>query len=211
MSDTARDYQTIEAASTEGLDSLFEQAQVTYAQAPVAGFEQPVTCAADQESGVPVELAAKLLGTSTNALKKRLRKGTITGYKLETKHGDKWFVAQGALPQPAPILDDLAPVPIIETAPMPVDEAPVTCSVAPVTCAIEPVPTYADSPELFDRIRELEAKLEGATYRNGYLEAENEGLRTLLGAKDTHIKLLTDSQHKSAWWARFSRWFLGTK
>ena len=211
MSDTARDYQTIEAASTEGLDSLFEQAQVTYAEAPVAGFRQPVTRAADQESGVPVELAAKLLGTSTNALKKRLRKGTLTGYKLETKHGDKWFVAQGALPESAPILDDLAPVPIIVTAPVPIDEAPVACAVEPVTCAIEPVPTYADSPELFDRIRELEAKLEGATFRNGYLEAENQGLRTLLGAKDTHIKLLTDSQHKSGWWARFSRWFLGSK
>jgi hypothetical protein len=63
--------------------------------------------------------------------------------------------------------------------------------------------------ELIVRIRELEERLEGASYRNGYLEAENQGLKALLGAQETQIKLLTDSQYKGSWWARFSSWFFG--
>ncbi len=194
MTDTARNIQPTDPADTEGLEGLFEQAPVTSAQEPVTvtGAE-PVTGAQAPVPGVPVELAATVLGTSINALKKRLRKGTLRGYKQETKHGEKWFVDQSEL--------DGTPAPVT------VDPEPVPTSAEPVTCAIEPVPTYAQPVELIDKIRELEAKLEGATYRNGYLEAENEGLKTLLGAKDTQIMLLTDRQHKSGWWARFAAWF----
>jgi hypothetical protein len=39
-------------------------------------------------------------------------------------------------------------------------------------------------------------KLEGATYRIGYLEA-------LLETERQQVKLLTDSQHKDRWWTRF--------
>ena len=83
---------------------------------------------------------------------------------------------------------------------------PVTCASAPVTNALEPVPSVPI--DLIARIRELEAKLEGATFRNGYLAAENEGLKSVIGIKDSHIKLLTDSQHKRGWWSRFSSWFV---
>jgi hypothetical protein len=33
--------------------------------------------------------------------------------------------------------------------------------------------------------------------------------RSQLEEKDSQIKLLTDSQHKGGWWARFNAWFLG--
>jgi hypothetical protein len=38
--------------------------------------------------------------------------------------------------------------------------------------------------------------LRAAIYRNGYLEAK-------LEEQEITIKLLTDSQHKGAWWRRF--------
>lgn len=34
-------------------------------------------------------------------------------------------------------------------------------------------------------------------------------LRSQVDEKDTQLKLLTDSQHKQGWWARFSSWFTG--
>lgn len=48
----------------------------------------------------------------------------------------------------------------------------------------------------------LSAKLEAASHRNGYLEAQ-------LVGKEEQIKLLTDSQHKTGWWSRFCFWFVG--
>ncbi|PZM77185.1 MAG: hypothetical protein DKT66_28510 [Candidatus Melainabacteria bacterium] len=49
--------------------------------------------------------------------------------------------------------------------------------------------------------RSLNERLEAANHRNGYLEAQAEGFQE-------QIKLLTDSQHKRGWWARFSSWFM---
>lgn len=185
--------------STEGLDDVFALAP---GPGPVTGHKEPVREPVTGAEGVPVEDAALLLGTSVNALKKRLRKGTVRGTKVETKHGEKWFVDSSEL-------NGLAPV----TQPKAHDAAPVTGADAPVpepvTSAIEPVPVDVEIQgfDLALRVQELERKLEGATYRNGYLEAENEGLRLLLGAQEAQIKLLTDSQHKSGWWSRFSAWF----
>ena len=51
-------------------------------------------------------------------------------------------------------------------------------------------------------VDELLRKLEGATYRIGYLEAQ-------LEAERQQVKLLTDSQHKPSWWSKFKSWFLG--
>ena len=107
MSDTARDYQTIDAVSTEGLENFFDEAQVTGAMEPVTLVEEPVTSASEHLLGIPVERAAKLLGTSTNALKKRLRKGSLSGYKVESKHGEKWFVNPEALSISEPVSVDL--------------------------------------------------------------------------------------------------------
>lgn len=46
----------------------------------------------------------------------------------------------------------------------------------------------------------LNERLEAANHRNGYLEAQ-------VDQQVEQIKLLTDSQHKSGWWARFFSWF----
>jgi hypothetical protein len=49
-------------------------------------------------------------------------------------------------------------------------------------------------------VADLLLKLEGASYRIGYLESK-------LEEKNSQIKLLTDSQRKPGWWAKFSSWF----
>jgi chromosome segregation ATPase len=77
-----------------------------------------------------------------------------------------------------------------------------------------------------DQIETLQEKLEAATYRNGYLEAQ-------LSSAESQLKLLPDLSAKatttetleqqiakleselalaqSSWWVRFGRWFLGKK
>lgn len=207
----------------EGLEFLFEPEPVTKDVAPeperVARLEEPVTgiTEAVPTSGepIPVEAAAKALGTSVNALKKRLRKGTLRGSKLDTKHGEKWFIDANSLKeQQAPVAEltasDAAPVPKSKAS----DAAPVTGAKEPIThAAAEEIKTERPGiSELLAKIKELEHKLEGATFRTGYLEAENEGLRAVMEAQSGHIKLLTDSQHRSQLkrgWSRFWSWFTG--
>ncbi len=66
-------------------------------------------------------------------------------------------------------------------------------------------PSFApELKSLLDVITKQAEKLEAASMRIGYLEARTENY-------ETQIKLLTDSQHKRAWWARFGAWFLGQK
>ncbi|MDP3507765.1 MAG: hypothetical protein Q8T09_07215 [Candidatus Melainabacteria bacterium] len=67
------------------------------------------------------------------------------------------------------------------------------------TAAI-PTETVHETSLVTVDIDELLRKLEGATYRIGYLEAQLESERQ-------QVKLLTDSQHKPGWWAKFSSWF----
>lgn len=57
--------------------------------------------------------------------------------------------------------------------------------------------------------RELLAKLEVLTYRNGYLEAQLAERQKELELHQEQIKLLTDSQHKPSWWRKFATWFMG--
>jgi hypothetical protein len=93
----------------------------------------------------------------------------------------------------------------IESAPVPTDAN--LCQVPVTTCSViqsEPVPTSVETDEHLNYIQELQLKLEGATYRIGYLEAQLENERA-------QIKLLTDSQHKGGWWAKFSSWFFKGK
>jgi len=197
----------IDPRSLEGLEDVFDLAPVTTEEEPitgtgteqVTGIQEPVTNAIEVMPGIPIETAAKQIGSSVNALKKRLRKGTVRGVKQETKHGEKWFVEPSEIRRLAPVtIKQTIPVTSTGAAPEPNIEAPVTGA------------TFVSTSEsVLVRIQELEQKLEGATFRNGYLEAENEGLKALLGAQETHIKLLTDSQHKPASWRKFWSWFTG--
>lgn len=184
--------QKIDVVSVEGLEDVFDVAPVPE---PVTDFfapvPEPITCA----EPVPIEEAAALLGTSINALKKRLRKGSLKGRKIETKHGEKWFVS---LPESAPVTNISAPMP-----------EPVTRASVPVTNTSAPVPkpvTCASAPALQDAT--LMQIIENQAHQ---LKAAGDVimyLRSQIEEKDTQLKLLTDSQHKTGWWARFSSWFM---
>jgi hypothetical protein len=56
--------------------------------------------------------------------------------------------------------------------------------------------------ELDTKLAEAQREIQGAAYRNGYLESQ-------LEIEREQVKLLTDSQHKAGWWHRLSSWFIG--
>ncbi len=77
-----------------------------------------------------------------------------------------------------------------------------------------------------DQVETLQEKLEAATYRNGYLEAQLTNAKSQLkllpdlSAKATKAETLEQqiarleaelAVARQSWWARFGRWFIGQK
>ena len=184
---SSHDLSTIEIDGIEIFDD--NQIENNTTHAPVTGTPNqclaPVPLVPTDAEGVPVEDAARVLSLSINALKKRLRKGSLTGYKVSSKHGEKWFVDRHELP---------------------VRQAPVTGTpsqyLTPVPTDAEGVPSGTDKH--LEVICELQGKIEVLTYRNGYLQSQLESYKE-------QVKLLTDSQHKPKWWQRLQTWFTQPK
>lgn len=185
----------IDPVSLKGLEDVFDVAPVPE---PVTDFFAPVPEPVTRAEPVPIEEAAALLGTSVNALKKRLRKGSLKGRKIETKHGEKWFVC---LPDLAPVTNISAPVPErVTRAREPVADilAPVP---EPVTCATAPTPQDATLIQIIEnQAHQLKAAGDVIMY-----------LRSQIDEKETQLKLLTDSQHNAGWWSHFCSWIIQKK
>lgn len=207
----------IDPVSLYGLEEVFDVEPVpstgaisyTGTAEPITGAPEPVT----DFRGVPVEEAAVLFGTSVNALKKRLRKGTLLGSKVEAKHGEKWFVDHSELPNQARVPSTSAEH--VTSAKAPVTDAlePVPPVMAPVTDKSKPVPDAIHGELLpgFERLvislEKKDAVIESQAHQ---LKAAGDVimyLRSQIEDKENQLKLLTDSQHKSGWWSRFCAWF----
>lgn len=190
MSDTARDYQTLITATTEGLEDLFEPEVVAATQVlPKQGLPS-------DHQGLAVEEAANALGVSARTVIKRLRKGTLAGFKVQDKFGDKWVVSPEAI----------SGAPLVE-----VEQGPG----APHHSHEDgPGPTHVGPGEhhdlsmqrLLDIVERQSKELQAAHWRNGHLETRVADLEEQTRIQNDHIKLLTDSQHKTGWWVRFTKW-----
>lgn len=195
MSDTAREtnhYQTIEPVATEGLDDLFQEGLLEASSETVEGVLLG-------PQGIPVEVAAQHLGMSTSGILKRLRKGSLAGFKVPSKRGEKWLVSYESLPQG--VLDSTKDSSVVAEGVF--DRAEDSSEAALRLTKESSCESSLDQALLDDlkqRNNDLEAKLQAATWRNGYLESK-------LEERDNQVRLLTDRQHKPGWWAKFSSWF----
>jgi hypothetical protein len=214
MSDTAsatNDYQTIETASTEGLDLFFSE------NALDAPLEQPGTAngTASQNkampgiaSGISVDQAAKLLGISGNAVIKRLNKGKLRGFKIPGQYGQKWIVDPSCLPAEAIEIH----LENCEEQPGQSREQPLEQSGSAFGTA-----SFAQAmPGTSEGIasESLKVLAQVIQTQNAQLQAQNDlvkHLTTEIKERDHQLKLLTDSQHKGGWWAKFSSWFFKGK
>lgn len=222
MSDTARDYQPLSAATTDGMEDLFEpkdtpaQPNLLAQYSPGLDNLQAEDSPALDTIGQPwtVAEAAKQLRVSEKTILRRLQKGTLAGHKVIGQFGLEWRInpievkdripeiAQPRTPQDiCPVQDTPAQaVEIIE--PRTPQDISTESENSILTIAVEQ-PTNLVIQILEEQKQEIAAlreQLEGAIYRNGYLESKLED-------REKQILMLTDSQHKGGWWAKFSSWF----
>lgn len=190
MTEPARNYQTKETANLEGLEDFFE-AEV------LAGSTKDYQVG--PTDGIPVDEAAKALGLSVKTIKDRLRKGTLKGYKVQEKFGEKWMVQLGREYQVVPGPTEIGS----------------TYQVGPTESVIG----------LLSLLDSKDRELQAAIFRNGYLEAQlaerNDQLKLLpdLQAKANETEDLNQQiqalqqeleAQKASLWARFKKWFAGT-
>lgn len=62
----------------------------------------------------------------------------------------------------------------------------------------------SDQDQLWEMVRTQATKIEALTARNGWLESQLHERQEDI----KELKLLTDSQNKRGWWARFASWFV---
>ncbi|MBS1994595.1 MAG: hypothetical protein JSS83_28980 [Cyanobacteria bacterium SZAS LIN-3] len=181
MTDTARDYQTLTTADTNGLEHIFDVVPT-----PADSLSVNVgTVATDDDNGEWITAAE-----AASSFKKSER--TIQRYAKSGKLRSK--------------TDESGRLMIWSTTPADTHIRPAD-SVATVADTDGGLPTGADNlatnaenERLWDLLREKDAKIEALLMRNGYLQAQVETTQET-------IKLLTDSQHKPGWWTKFSSWF----
>ncbi len=203
----------IDLASIEGFDEVFSEDGPSTGS-PRSGTVQDRTedsSSSVQESPysalahpISVEEAASLLKISTNAVCKRLRKGSLVGKKIQGKFKDEWIVEGAGLIE---VLD-------LDFSQGHHQDGPETAT--PETSSVQD--QTKDSPSsvhegpnptsmLVELVEKQAAKLEAAAGQIGYLQAQLESQTKALETRDEQIKLLTDSQHKAGWWSRFCSWF----
>ncbi len=209
MSDTTSatsNYQTIESTNLEGLDSLFDRG----ANSLEVVREQDATSNASVRVPVEyldVEEAARRLDISVRAVQKRLKKGSLIGSKIKTGSLERWVIDAACLPAidspcPSPNLIEMD-ANLVELGREHSDE--LSCLDANPFYDGRELGANQDASSFKDEmIKELQHKLEAASYRLGYLEHQIE-------TQSNQIKLLTDSQHEGGWWAKFSSWFFKGK
>lgn len=196
MSDTAHDYQPIEHASTEGMDALFDGSVPGSAQENQVEELGLEPCSTSAVEVVSTDEAARRLGISTRAVIKRLKTGTLHGFRDDDKPRAEWRIYWK------------------EPGSEPVGVGSFRGTGKGTS---EPVGSSTDNPEaqvsemgssyLVDLNTRLLEQIQALTYRNGYLESQLSEREKDIIERDEKMKLLTDSQHKPGWWAKFSSWF----
>jgi len=133
--------------------------------------------------------AIRHLAVTKRTILRKLKNGELAGYKVPGPFGPEWRIYPSA--KGNDIADDLSP---------------------PRLSPGDPVVSPPD-PGMLEELRRqisnlksenqsLHKELQGANWRNGYLESQ-------VQSQEAQLKLLTDSRHKPGRWARFCSWFAG--
>jgi hypothetical protein len=145
----------------------------TPAQQSPQPFQPP--CATATEGWLSLKDACKFYDLKPTALRLRIKSGEIIGTKIQGPNGPEWRISPARVVKP---------------------------SHQPSATAAPPLQT-SDVSGFLDMIQSLQNKLEGASYRNGYLEKQ-------VQEHEERIKLLTDSLHRRrSWWQKFKDWIMG--
>ncbi len=185
MTDTARNIDVIKPATTEGLDDLFEA--VVAEGLAVAG----PGVAGGQPEGHPVTLseAAEMLGITRRSALRLVQEGKVAG----AKDGQgQWLVKTASIQNRLQAKNR--------------SESHVQHVAVEVAEGHGQGWPGGHTEGQVEIMRDLLSKIEALTYRNGYLESQLSERERDIAEREQQIKLLTDSQHKPGWWARFKKW-----
>lgn len=139
-----------------------------------------------QEGSISLARAASLLGIHRRYALDLVRTGKLHGLK---DHKGQWLVSATSVKSR------------LEATSSKLQEGPLEDSRRGLEINLEGVEPPKEDPR--DQIiKELQTKLEAASFRIGYLQHQVE-------SQESEIRLLTDSRHKSSWWLRFCSWLKG--
>lgn len=186
----------------EGFDSLLEVQEAAVVEVQESDHEEVQEPDASVLQGYwTTDEAARELGLSQRTIFKRLKDGSLTGFRIKGKFKKEWRIKPTV-----PIRKVIEGVPEAEE---PSSESSGINGEKVQEGLQEPLANssrsdsrISDLDKLLTVIHEKDRQLQAATFRNGYLEAQ-------LEAKEREIKLLTDSQHKPSFWKGFWSWFTG--
>lgn len=155
------------------------------------------------EGGLKLSEAADKYKVTVRTVQRWIKEGKLEAFKVEGSHGPEWRVTGESSVDAGscqPTIEAVDQSDIIELSP---NNERTSSFVAGSSESIDRMAGIIE--KLAEQLESARKDLQGASYRNGYLEAQ-------LAAKDEHIKLLTDSQHnKVGWWSRFAHWFIGSQ
>lgn len=212
MTEPARNYQTGQTASIDasidGLEDLF--GDETLSSESVAGPSPSASGPSRDEDAGSSPYISALEASLILGINKRSVIRLISEQKLDAvKENGKYLVDKSAVERrkndaqkPKLFTDDVA-LDIEDVGPSQDHDTPL-----PVSVDMEvPRRSHDDDTLVLSVSSSIDAfallkELEGATFRIGYLEAQ-------LAEREQQIKLLTDSQHRPGWWARFKKWCAG--
>lgn len=220
MSDTARDYQTITPASTEGMEQLFEavqdgvQGQLTEVQDTVSVGLLDVQDTVLET--VTVVQAANLLNIDRRSIVR-----LINWKKLKASKDDKgkWLIDKQSVLERLSALDSVheKSLPEVQDAVLLENVEVQDTVLGGVSSLVDTV--HAKNASVQDNVQPallqiVEQQSQQLQQAYTYLDAATARvlyLQQQLEEKENEIKLLTDSQHKTGWWARFSSWFFKSR
>lgn len=170
----------IDALSVDGFESLLGSGDIPCDL--VTGDMSPPDLAGDMWT---IEDAIEHLSITRRTVLRKLKSGELKGYKVPGQYGPEWRVYPpdlGGDKGDDRVTGDMSPG---DRHPVIVDQSILLVDELRKQIA-----------ELRVENQTLQRDLQGANWRNGYLESQAE-------LKDQQIKLLTDSQHKVGWWSKF--------
>ena len=170
-----------EQATLDGLDTFFEVSNQVSDPVTSHVVSQPETVVALWT----LSEAASQLGVSTRTILRYLKNGRLQGHKVDGPSGLEWRIIA---------------VDTQDTTTQVTTETVSSCleSVMSTVNKTHDITLQSMLKVIESQAEQLKAASMVITYQQAQLEE-----------KDNHIKLLTDSQHRPSWWAKFATWASG--
>jgi len=191
----------------------------------MTGLDDFFSCHDKPEQQVmTLDEAAKRLNLSERTVQRHLKHGKLKGFKVTGPRGPEWRIyvvsSDDMTASSAEATDDT----VFSNIDMTDVESVATEDKTDDRSALTAHALAQFTGFYHDQIETLQEKLEAATYRNGYLEAQlsnsEQQLKLLpdLSAKATKVETLEQQiqqlkaelvAERQTWWTRFGQWFVG--